>query len=116
MSRRLLPLIIAIMALGMMGVTASVSARAKNDAGDSLTTNVKLTSETTIGSTKLAAGEYKVAVDGGKAKFEQGGKVVAEVPCTVKDYQGKINQTTFIIDKGQLTEIQVAGKSKTIDF
>jgi hypothetical protein len=112
MSRRLLPLIIAIMALGMMGVAA----RAKNEAGDSLTTNVKLTSDTTIGSAKLTAGEYKVVVDGGKAKFEQGGKVVAEIPCTVKDYQGKINQTTFIIDKGQLTEIQVAGKSKTIDF
>lgn len=112
MSRRLLTLFIAIMALTFV----SVSARAKNEAGDSVTANVKLTAATTVGSTKLAAGEYKVIAEGGKAKFEQSGKVVAEIPCTVKDFQGKINQTTFVIDNNQLTEIQVAGKSKTIDF
>lgn len=112
MSRRLSLSLLAIMTAAVM----SVSVWAKNDAADSLTANVKLTSTTTVGSAKLAPGNYKVVVDGGKAKFEQGSKVVAEVSCTVKDFNGKINETTFVVDKDQLTEIQVAGKSKTIDF
>jgi hypothetical protein len=112
MSRRLFPLFLAIFALTAM----SVSLWAKNESADALTTNVKLTATTTIGSTKLAPGDYKVVVEGGKAKFEQGSKVAAEIPCTLKDFTGKINQTTFIIDNNQLTEIQVAGKNKAIDF
>jgi hypothetical protein len=112
MSRRLFPLFLAIFALTAM----SVSLWAKNDSSDALTTSVKLTATTTIGTTKLPAGDYKVVVEGGKAKFEQGGKVAAEIPCTLKDFTGKINNTTFIIDNNQLTEIQVAGKGKAIDF
>ena len=96
--------------------TMSVSVWAKNDAGDSLTANLKLTTTTMVGTTKLAPGDYKVIVEGNKAKFQQGSKVVAEVPCTVKDSSMKINETTFILDKDQLSEIQVAGKSKAIDF
>ena len=94
----------------------SVSVWAKNDSGDTITTNLKLTATTTIGSTQLAPGDYKVVADGSKAKFQQGSKVVAEIPCTLKDFSGKINQTTFVIDNNKLTEIQVAGKSKSIEF
>jgi hypothetical protein len=112
MSRRSLPLFLAIIALAGM----SVSVWAKNDAGDSITANVKLTATTTVGTTKLAPGDYKVVVDGGKAKFQQGNKVVAEIPCTLKDFNGKINETTFVLDHDQLTEIQVAGKTKAIEF
>jgi len=112
MSRRLLPLFLAIMAL----TTMSVSLWAKNDAGDSITANIKLNVTTNVGSTKLAPGNYKVVADGSKAKFEQGNKVVAEVPCTLKDFTGKIIDTTFIVDHDQMTEIQAAGKSKTIEF
>ena len=115
MSRRLLTLFTVFIAIIALAAT-SASVLAKNEGGDSITASLKLTSATTVGSTKLAAGEYKVVVEGGKAKFEQGGKAVAEIPCTVKDFQGKINQTTFVLDNGQLTEIQVAGKSKAIDF
>ena len=112
MSRRSLPLFLAIMALTAM----SVSMWAKNDSGDSITTNLKLTTTISVGTTKLAPGEYKVIADASKAKFEQGNKVVAEVPCTLKDFSGKINQTTFVIDHDQLTEIQVSGKTKSIEF
>jgi hypothetical protein len=112
MSRRLLPLFLAIMAI----TTVSVSVSAKNDSGDTITANLKLTSATSVGSTKLAAGDYKVIADGSKAKFEQGNKVVAEIPCTLKDFSGKIIETTFILDHNQMTEIQVAGKSKAIEF
>lgn len=113
MSRRSLPFFLAIMAISIM----SVSALAKNDAGDSITTKLKLTTATTVAGTQLPAGEYKVTADGSKAKFEQGNKVVAEVPCTLKDFPGKVNQTTFILDNGnKLTEIQVSGKTKAIEF
>jgi hypothetical protein len=112
MSRRSLPLFLAIVALSVM----SVSVWAKNDSGDTITANLKLTATTTIGTTQLPAGEYKVIADGSKAKFQQGSKVVAEVPCTLKDFSGKINQTTFIIDNNKLTEIQVSGKTKAIEF
>jgi len=112
MSRRSLPIFLAIMALSSM----SVSLWAKNDSGDTITANVKFSSTTNIGSTKLAPGEYKITADGSKAKFQKGNKVVAEVPCTLKDFTGKINETTYLIDHDQLTEIQVSGKSKAIEF
>src|SRR5487761_135540 len=112
MSRRSLPIFLAIMALTAM----STSVWAKNDSGDTITTNLKLTTATTVGTTKLAPGTYKVTADGSKAKFERGNKVVAEVPCTLKDFGGKVNETTFVLDRDQLTEIQVSGKSKSIDF
>jgi hypothetical protein len=100
-----------------MAFTAmSVSVWAKNDSGDTITANVKLTATTTVGTTKLAPGDYKVVADGSKAKFEQGNKVIAEVPCTLKDFAGKINETTFVIDHDQMTEIQVSGKTKAIEF
>ncbi|HEV2523292.1 MAG TPA: hypothetical protein VGT24_13005 [Candidatus Acidoferrales bacterium] len=112
MSRRAFPFLLAILALSAM----SVSVWAKNDSSDSVTASVKFTAPTTVGGTKLAPGDYKVTADTSKAKFQQGSKVVAEVPCTLKDFSGKINQTTFVIDHDQLTEIQVAGKSKSIEF
>jgi hypothetical protein len=112
MSRRSLPIFLAIMAL----TTVSVSVWAKNDSGDTITTNLKLTATTTVGTTKLAPGDYKVIADGSKAKFQQGNKVVAEVPCTLKDLNGKINETTYVIDNDKLTEIQVSGKTKAIEF
>ncbi len=112
MSRRSLPIFLAIMALTAM----SVSVWAKNDSGDTITTSLKLTATTTVGTTKLAPGTYKVIADATKAKFQLGNKVVAEIPCTLKDFSGKINETTFVIDHDQLTEIQVAGKTKAIEF
>jgi len=100
----------------MAFATVGVSVSAKNDSGDTITTTLKLTTTTTVGSTKLAPGSYKVIADASKAKFEQGNKVVAEIPCTLKDFSGKIIETTFVVDHDQLTEIQVAGKSKAIEF
>ena len=112
MSRRSLPILLAIIAITAM----SVSVWAKNDSSGAISATIKLTAATNIGTTKLAAGQYKVTVDGDKAKFEQGNKVVAEVPCTLKDFPNKLNDTTYVIDHDQLIEIQIAGKTKTIEF
>jgi hypothetical protein len=112
MFRRFLPLFLAIIALSAM----SISVWAKNDSGDTVTAKVKFTAATTVGNMQLAPGEYKVVADASKAKFEQGSKVVAEVPCTLKDFNVKLNDTTFVIQSNKLTEIQVAGKTKAIEF
>jgi hypothetical protein len=112
MSRRLFATFLAIMALGV----ASVSVWAKSDSGDSITATIKITSPTTVGTTQLAPGDYKVVADGNQAKFEQGNKVVAEVPCTLKDLNYKAPQTEFVLDNNHISEIQVSGKTKAIEF
>ena len=112
MSRRSLPIFLAIMALAAM----SVSVWAKDESSDTITATIKLMTTTAIGATKLAPGQYKVTASASKAQFQLGNKVVAEIPCTLKDFSGKITVTTFIMEHDQLTEIQVAGKSKTIEF
>ena len=68
MSRRLFPIFLAIMIVGAM----SVSVWAKSDSGDSITATIKLTATTTVGTTQLAPGDYKVVAEGNQAKFEQG--------------------------------------------
>src|SRR5882762_2851795 len=70
MARRSFPIFLACMAL----FATSVSVRAKNDASDTITASIKLTSTTSIGAAKLAPGDYKLIVEGTKAKFEQHGK------------------------------------------
>lgn len=112
MSRRVFSILAAILAVSVM----SVSLWAKNDSNEAVTASIKLTSATSVGGTKLEPGDYKVVVDGNKAKFEKGNKQVAEVPCTVKDLSVKVNTTSFVLDHDQLSEIQVAGKSKAIEF
>jgi hypothetical protein len=112
MFRRWLPIFLAIISVTAM----SVSVWAKSDSGKAITASIRLLATTNIGATKLAPGQYKVTAEGTKATFERGNKVVAEVPCTLKDFPGKIKETIFIMDHNQMTEIQVSGKTKTIDF
>ena len=94
----------------------SVSVWAKNDSSDSITTTIKVNSTVTVGSAKLAPGEYRVVAEGNQAKFTQGSKVVAEVPCTLKEISAKAPQTSFVLDHDSISEIQVSGKSKAIEF
>lgn len=104
--------LIAILALSVM----SISVWAKNDASDAISATLRLNTATKIGSTLLPAGEYKVVVDGTQAKFQKGGKVVAEVPCTVKDISFTPQTTSFVISRESISEIQVSGKNKAIEF
>jgi hypothetical protein len=112
MSRRLFTIFLAIMALGV----ASVSVWAKSDSGDSITATIKITAPTTVGTTQLAPGDYKVVAEGNQAKFEQGNKVVVEVPCTIKDLNYKAPQTEFVVDNNHISEIQISGKTKAIEL
>jgi len=94
----------------------SVSVSAKSDPSETITTTIKLTSTTSLGASKLAPGEYKLTVEGTQAKFMQHGKVIAEVPCTLKDLSAKAPQTSFVVDHDRISEIQVSGKIKAIEF
>ncbi len=69
-----------------------------------------------MNTTTLAPGEYKVIAEGNKATIEKGGKVVAEVPCTLKTLSNKAPQTAATVDHGSLTEILASGKTEAIEF
>jgi hypothetical protein len=85
-------------------------------ASNDLRTTINLDSTTRIANKKLKAGKYKVIAEGKDAKFEQGGKIVAQVPCSMKMLPDKAKQDEFELDHGRLTEIEVSGKTQAIQF
>lgn len=112
MSRLLLSILSVFAALTLM----SVPSWGKPSAKDSLSTTIDILSTTSIQNTQLQPGHYKVIAEGNEAKFERDGKVVAQVPCTLKTLSQKAQQSEFEIDHNRLTEIDVSGKTQAIDF
>ncbi len=110
--RRMFPIFLAIVVLSAI----SVSVWAKNDANDSVSATIRLSTAAKIGSTQLAPGEYKIVVEGSQAKIQKGNKVVAEVPCTLKDISFTPQATSFVVDNDSISEIQVSGRTKAIEF
>ena len=94
----------------------SVPSWGKTTTKDSLSTSIDLTSATKIQNTQLQPGQYKVTAEGKEAKFEQDGKIVAQVPCTFKMLPNKAKQDRFEMDHDRLTEIDVSGKIQAIEF
>jgi hypothetical protein len=79
------------------------------------TYNVKLLETTNVHGTKLKAGEYKLAVDNGKAVFRHG-KTEAEAPATVTTADRKFKDTKFLYDNGPdgtmtLREVDLGGSN-----
>ena len=114
MTRRLLPFFIAVAVIAVL----TIPSWAKDNSSGALTARISLDSATTVNNsnTTLEPGEYKVVAEQNQAKFEKDGKVVAEVPCTLKTLSGKAAHTEFSIDQGRLLEIQVSGKTEAIEF
>jgi len=83
---------------------------------ESLKSTIVVSSPLKVGSSTLAPGHYDVIAEGNQAKFEHGGKVVAEVSYTLKTLPSKAHGDEFIVDHDQITEIQFAGKTQAIDF
>ena len=69
-----------------------------------------------VGDTTLAPGDYTVVVDGNEATFNQGRKVVAKVPCALKEGSEKFAQDAVIYADTAITEIRFAGQSQVITF
>ena len=112
MSRRLLPLFIT----AAMFVVITIPSWAKSSSNGSISVTITLTEKATVNNTTLAPGDYKVVAEGNKATIEKGGKVVAEVPCTLKTLSNKAPQTAATVDHGNLTEILASGKTEAIEF
>ena len=112
-SRRIFRAFLAIIALSAM----SISVWAKNDSNNTVSATIEFTKAIKVGNTELAAGVYKVTVDGNQAKFQQGKKVVAQVPCTLKDIPSAPATTGYSLDENsRLSEIQIKGSTKAIEF
>ncbi len=68
-----------------------------------------------VGGTKLAAGQYKVALTGDKATFTSG-KNVVELPVTVEKNDKKFNMTTTTVSDSKVKEIDLAGTTTKVVF
>ncbi len=109
---RLLGIVLAITA-----VVATSRCGWAQEKGETIVATFTVHDSAKVGTTQLAAGDYKVTVEGGQAKFTKGNKVVAQVPCTLKDLDYAPNKTQFVRDDaGRITEIQITGKKKAIEL
>jgi secreted trypsin-like serine protease len=112
MSRLLVPILSVCAVLTLM----SVPSWSKTNTKDQLSATINLLTTTKIQKTQLQAGTYKVIANGNEAKFEQDGKIVAQVPCTLKTLSRKSQMDDFQLDRNRLTEIDVSGKTQAIAF
>jgi hypothetical protein len=112
MSRRIFVSFVAIAALALI----TLPARANSNSNATIKATFDVTATTKVGSTTLEPGQYEVQVEGTQAKFLRGRKTVAEVPCTVKELSSKAQQTGFQVDNGQITEIDISGRTQAIAF
>jgi hypothetical protein len=77
--------------------------------------DVKLYDSVWIGSTQLKAGDYKVAVQDGKAVFKSG-KNVTEIPATLGTGDRKYEFTSLVTMDSKLQEIDLGGTKAKIVF
>lgn len=65
---------------------------------------------TMVGATQIAPGNYTLEVEGGKALFKNGKKVLAETTVTVETAQIKFNATAVLYTAdGKLKSISIKG-------
>jgi hypothetical protein len=94
----------------------SVPSWAKNNSNDSLKTTVDISETATINNNTLAPGQYTVIAEGNQARFEQDGKLVAEVPCTWKTLSSKPPYSAVMTNHDRITEVDFSGKTQAIEF
>jgi hypothetical protein len=113
MSKYLLPFFaIAVLALMTLPTWAK-----NNPSAESIKTTIDLSSTVNFSpSTTLAPGQYQVVAEGNQAKFEQNGKIIAEVPFSWKTLPSKAQHTEVLMNRDRITEIDVSGKTQAIEF
>jgi len=89
-------------------------------AASAATYKVDLSEPLMVAGKQLPAGEYKIAVDGGKAVFHNG-KQETEAPVKVETAGNKFKETTFRFDSAadgtrKLEEINVGGSHTSLEF
>ena len=101
-----------ILAVGVTGVHGWAQS-------DTITATIKFARSVKVANADIAAGDYKVTATGAQVTFEDKAthKVVAQVPCSLKDLSYTAKGTTFTVDgNGRLSEIEVGGKKKAIEI
>src|SRR6266700_3276901 len=78
---------------------------------NSIYKTIHLGATATVAGKTLQEGDYDLVVNGNQAKFQNKGKVVAEVPCTWKTLQAKADHDIVLMDGGTVTEIDFQGKT-----
>lgn len=112
-SQRLFRIFLAAITLFAM----SISVWAQKQSSETISATINLSKAAKVGNTQLPAGTYKVTANSSQAKFQQGSKVVAQVPCTLMELSFASKDTQVSSDdNGRISEIQVAGKRKAIEF
>jgi hypothetical protein len=112
MTKRLLPFFVITAILAVMAIPSY----ARTNSNDSISATIDLDSKANLNKTALVPGQYKVVAQGNQSKFEKDGKIVAEVPCTLKNLSRKANHNEFFLDHDRLTEIRVSGKNQAIEL
>ena len=92
---------LATLALGVASAASSYS--------------VKLTGPLSVGAVQLKAGDYTVEMQGDKAVFKSGKKVV-EVPATLGTSDAKFKSTSLLSADSKLQEIDLGGTNSKIVF
>jgi hypothetical protein len=77
-----------------------------------VTKSMTLDTAVMLAGTQLAAGDYKMSIDGDKITFEKGGKAVATVNGSWEDRKQKQVSTGFLTENNQVQEIYIAGDSR----
>ena len=111
MRRRLFPLF-TIAALTVMILPAWAKSKSK----DSLKTTIDVSSTANVSNMTLDPGKYTVVAEGNQARFERDGKIIAEVPCTLKTLSRKSPYTEVMLNHDRITEIDLSGKTQAIEF
>jgi hypothetical protein len=112
MTKRLLPFFVVTAVLAVMAIPSY----ARTNSSDSISATIDLASKANLNNTALVPGQYKVVAQGNQATFEKDGKIVAEVPCTLKNLSSKANYTESFMNHDRLTEIRVSGKNQAIEL
>jgi len=92
---------LATLALGIASAASSYS--------------VKLVGPMSVGTVQLKAGDYTVEMQGDKAVFKSGKKVV-EVPATLGTSDAKFKSTSLLSEDSKLQEIDLGGTNSKIVF
>ncbi len=77
--------------------------------------DVKVYEPMSVGGTELKAGDYTVTMQGDKAVFKSGKKVV-EVPATLGSSEKKFSSTSLLSMDKKVTEIDLGGTKSKIVF
>ena len=81
------------------------------------TTNITIAKSAKIGKAELAAGDYKLMIDGNKATVQRGKSVVAESEGRWEDRDTKASSDAVLLGAdGSVKEVRFSGKTKVFVF